>query len=155
MSLLKIILIYYLYRKFLIKGFQPPLRLDRSGTGGGVLFYVREKITFKEKHPYVSEFPDLECIFLEINIKKKLWLLVGTYNPCNSTIKQHLEKLSLYIDTLCTIYGNIVVIGDFNSEPTESKLMEFCNLHNFTNLIHEPTCFKNIVNPRCIDLILT
>ena len=27
--------------------------------------------------------------------------------------------------------------------------------HNFKNLVKEPTCFKNIENPSCIDLILT
>ena len=82
-------------------------------------------------------------------------LLVGIYNPCNSLIKQHLAKLSSYIDILGNGYDNIVVIGNFNSEPIENELKVFCNIYGFKNLIHEPTCFKNILNPKCIDLILT
>ena len=31
----------------------------------------------------------------------------------------------------------------------------FCNNYNFKNLVKEPTCFKNIEKPTCIDLILT
>ena len=31
----------------------------------------------------------------------------------------------------------------------------FCSLYNLKSLVHEPTCFKNIDNPSCIDLILT
>ena len=32
---------------------------------------------------------------------------------------------------------------------------EFCSLFNFFSLIKDPTCFKSVENPSCIDLILT
>ena len=32
---------------------------------------------------------------------------------------------------------------------------EFCYVYGFKNLIKEPTCYKNALNPTCIDLILT
>ena len=35
------------------------------------------------------------------------------------------------------------------------NLKNFCDLFNFKNLIKEPTCFKNLVNPTCTDLMLT
>ena len=31
----------------------------------------------------------------------------------------------------------------------------FCTTYNLKNLVKEPTCFKNVENPSCIDLILT
>ena len=31
----------------------------------------------------------------------------------------------------------------------------FCSSDNLKNLINEPTCFKNMDNPSCIDLALT
>ena len=31
----------------------------------------------------------------------------------------------------------------------------FCNTYNFKSLVKEPTCFKSIENPSCVDLILS
>ena len=46
-------------------------------------------------------------------------------------------------------------MGDFNSEPTETHMKEFINTYGLKNLVKEPTCYKNPMNPSCIDLILT
>ena len=35
------------------------------------------------------------------------------------------------------------------------NLKNVCDIYNFKNLIKEPMCFKNPVNPACIDLMLT
>ena len=47
------------------------------------------------------------------------------------------------------------MIGDFNSEIDEDAMSIFCTTYNLKNLVKEPTCFKNVENPSCIDLILT
>ena len=53
-------------------------------------------------------------------------------------------------------YENIILIGDFNSEMREDAMNTFCITYNLACLIREPnTCFKNIDNSSCIDLILT
>ena len=31
----------------------------------------------------------------------------------------------------------------------------FCSSYNLKNLINDPTCFKKMDNPSCIDLVLT
>ena len=66
--------------QFLIDGFIPPFRLDRNGYGGGVMIYVREGIPCKilDKHSTPEKF---EGICLEVNIRKRKWLLFGGYNP--------------------------------------------------------------------------
>jgi len=46
-------------------------------------------------------------------------------------------------------------MGDFNSETTENTMIDFCDTYGLSNLIKEPTCYKNLKNPSCIDLILT
>ena len=33
--------------------------------------------------------------------------------------------------------------------------MGFCDIYSFKHLVKEPTCYKNIENPKCIDLKLT
>ena len=49
----------------------------------------------------------------------------------------------------------MLLLGDFNSEIREIPMQNFCNIFNFFNLIKSPTCYKNVYNPTCIDLILT
>ena len=53
------------------------------------------------------------------------------------------------------IYDNFLIVGDFNSEMTESAMEKFCGTYHLHNLIKDPTCFKNPDKPSCIDLLLT
>ena len=46
-------------------------------------------------------------------------------------------------------------MGDFNTEPTDTALSNFCEIYNLKNLIKDKTCFKNPNKPSCIDLIIT
>ena len=52
-------------------------------------------------------------------------------------------------------YDNFLLLGDFNSEMSEDAMKDFCDTYCLSNMIKEPTCFKNILNPSSIDLILT
>ena len=52
-------------------------------------------------------------------------------------------------------YDHFLLLGDFNSEMKDDPMINFCETYNLSNLIKEPTCFKNPHNPSTIDLILT
>ena len=52
-------------------------------------------------------------------------------------------------------YKNVAFLGDFNAGIEETTMKSFCESYNLTNLIKQPTCFKNTKKPSCIDLILT
>ena len=52
-------------------------------------------------------------------------------------------------------YDTFVLLGDFNSEPNEPLMQEFLDSIGMRNLVKETTCYKNLQNPTCIDLILT
>ena len=52
-----------------------------------------------------------------------------------------------------TKYENIIIMGDFNMEPTDITMQNLCDVYNLYNLVKEPTCFKG--PPKCYDLILT
>ena len=53
------------------------------------------------------------------------------------------------------IYNNFFIVGDFSSKITESAMENFCGTYRLYNLIKDPTCFKNLDKPSCIDLLLT
>ena len=46
-------------------------------------------------------------------------------------------------------------MGDFNAEPNEPAISDFCEIYNTKNVKKEKTCFKNPKNTTFIDLILT
>ena len=60
------------------------------------------------------------------------------------------KNLALYSST----YENYIVLGDFNAEVDNNTISSFCDAFDLVNLIREPTCYKNLEKPSCIDLIL-
>ena len=62
-------------------------------------------------------------------------------------ISNHLSTISKSIDKFVSYYDNIIIFGDFNSEISEDKMREFCELYNLKNLVKDPTCYKNPQNP--------
>ena len=44
---------------------------------------------------------------------------------------------------------------DLSYEISVERMNRFCNTYYFKCLVKEPTCFNNINNPSCVDLILT
>ena len=62
--------------------------------------------------------------------------------------------MSKGLDNYISRYG-ILFLGDFNSQPSENCVNDFCNVYNLSNLVKKPTCYKNPDNPSCIDLFLT
>ena len=138
--------------QFLIESYSEPLRLDRSAFGGGLLLYIRKDIAFKKLELKVS---GIECIFSEITISKKKWLLIGFYNPDKSLIAKNISILEENVSHYLNSYDNILILGDFNAESTNDTMTDFASAYHLKNLIKSPTCFKSCDNPSCIDLILT
>ena len=97
----------------------------------------------------------IEGFYIEINLRKKKWLLCGSYNPNRDNIGNHLDSLSRNLALYSSTYENYIIIGDFNIEADSKEMSSFCDTFDFTSLIKEPTCYKNPDNPSCIDLILT
>ena len=140
--------------QFVIDGFSPPFRADHNKYAGGVIIYVRDDIPSRElkTHPHATNF---EGIFFEINLKKSKWLVFGGYNPHKDYISNFLNTLGPCLDHYMSRYDNFLLLGDFNSEMNENIMKTFCETFDLCNLIKEPTCFKSVLNPSTIDLILT
>ena len=75
--------------------------------------------------------------------------------PHKNSLSINIDFLRRELDLHSSNYENFILLGDFNSEMTDSNLNDFCNLYLLKNLIKKPTCFKNSENPKTIDLILT
>ena len=61
-------------------------RLDRNDNGGGILHYIREDIP----PTLMTSDMSIKSFYIEMNIRKKKWLLVCTYNPNENLISNHL-----------------------------------------------------------------
>ena len=94
-------------------------------------------------------------MFVEINLRKKKWLLNCSCNVQKSEIRKYLGAVGKNLDSYSSKYENFILFGDFNAEPTDNAIEEFMKVYNLKNLVKGPTCFKNLEKPSCIDLILT
>ena len=140
--------------KFFIEGYKEPIRLDRNRNGGGLLFFIRDDLDSKEikSHKLPKK---IEGIFIKLTIRNTKWLIMGGYNPDKKNISKFLDHVGKELDRFLPQYENLLLLGDFNSEMSEQDMKDFCETYNLTNLITDPTCFKSIENPSCIDVMLT
>ena len=116
------------------------------------MVFVREDIPSKV---ISKETLSIEGMFIELNFRKRKWLLSCSYNPNFNTITDHLEILRRNLDLYSVQYENLILLGDFNTDTNHSCMKTFCESYTLSSLIKEPTCYKNQQNPLCIDLILT
>ena len=83
----------FLSAQFILKNFGiPPYRLDRNSNCGELLLYVCEDIP--SKFPKVKSDCNIESICVEVNLRKKMWFINGSYNPNKSFLSNHFECLN-------------------------------------------------------------
>ena len=81
-------------------------RRDRNCFGGGLCLYVKDGITSKQLNQH-KENIDVEAIYLEINTRKRKWLIIGTYKPPSQSDSLFLENLLNNLSTYLEDYDNI------------------------------------------------
>ena len=107
-----------------------------------MILYVREDIPSKLKNSSCTNH-EKEHFVAELTLRKQKWLLICNYNLHKTRIKGHLECISKEIDSHSSKYDNFLLLGDFNSEPTEEAMKSFCQIYKFKNLLDKPTCYEN------------
>ena len=115
--------------------------------------YINEDIPFKIIQNS-SLPPTLEVLPIEINLGRFKFLLIGLYKPPSVSEKEFLLHLNKTHNFFSTKYENITLIGDFNMQPGNKNLKDFCDLNQLEHLILKPTCYKG-KTPSTIDLIIT
>ena len=76
---------------------------------------------------------DSETRLSEINLRKRKWLLNGSYKRTKSEISHHLECLNSILEEIRRKYENYGF---------------FCSLNGLKNLINKRTCYKNSEKPK-------
>ena len=64
----------------------------------------------------------VESFYIEIKIRKKKW----NKNKNKNLISNHLKEMGQNLDNYSSKYDNFILLGDLNSEPTESAVRDFC-----------------------------
>ena len=98
---------------------------------------------------------NLEGVFVELNFRRKKWLVCCSYNPQKLNITKHPDVTGKNLDLYSSRYENYLLLGGFNYEPSENAIIEFCKVYRLKNLVEGTKCYKNPEKPSCIDLILT
>ena len=115
--------------------------------------YINEDIPFKIIQNS-SPLPTLEVLPIGIKLGRFTFLLTGLYKPPSVSEKELLLHLNKTHNFFSTKYENITLIGDFNMQPGNKNLKDFCDLNQLEHLILKPTCYKG-KTPSTIDLIIT
>ena len=75
------------------------------------------------------------------------------YHSPSQNEEYYFNCLDKDLDTYSN-YGKALLVGDFHTEIIEHYIESFLYEHELSHLVKEKTCFKNMQNPSCIDLLL-
>ena len=93
--------------------------LYRCSNGIDLLIYIREDMPSRLLTEY--EPPrNLECLFVEINVRKKKCLLCCSYNSHKNNISSHLHHLNKDLNVYLKYYDNLLILR--NLETFNEKL---------------------------------
>ena len=134
--------------------FYKMFRKDRNKKGGGIILYVNEEILCKKIDMKVDNH-NIEAIFIEVNLRKEKWLMIGVYKPPSQSECDFVNTLQQSLSSLSQKYERFIIIGDLNMKIENEHLSSLIENFDLHSLISKPTCYKNKDNPSCIDLILT
>ena len=119
-----------------------------------ILACIKEDISSKLLNiSYIAS--DIECLGIEINLRKVKGIIICLYNQHKNYISNHLENLSKVLNRHLSQYERSLCIGEFNSEIIKVALKHFCHIYHLKNQGNVPTCYKNLLKPSCINLFLT
>ncbi|KAK3105198.1 hypothetical protein FSP39_019583 [Pinctada imbricata] len=139
-----------------IPGYNPPHTYIRPNRiGGGVSVYIKPEIPSKRRPDL--EVPNIECVWLEINMNKKKILLGSFYRPPDSS-SDYWNLINHSIDlAFNSKIDNIIVTGDFNCNQisnNHNEIKKISDAFTLFQLISEPTHYTES-SSSLIDLILT
>ena len=101
-------------------GYKTPYRLDVSDTSGGLMVYVKKGLPSLQLTSF-SIPKDIQIIPIEIRLKNMKWLIISIYRPPKQDLRYFLSILVSLMDFFN--YERCVIIGDFNAEPSDVRMI--------------------------------
>ena len=135
---------------FVINNYQKPMRRDRNECGGGLMQFVRKGVVCNRVSTFES--PIIKIICSELMIFKKKWAIFGIYRPPDaSNLEPFFRELSSCLNTVFDKYDIVMIMGDIKSDthdiqhPGYAKVLSFCDVFGFTNLVKNKTFSQKII----------
>ena len=79
---------------------------------------------------------------MSLNSERESHLLCCSYNSKYSQISHHLKEIGEDLDVLTSKYDNIILMGNFNAEPADAVVSDFCEIYNLKNIIRKRLILK-------------
>ena len=105
----------------MIDGHSKPYCFDWNRNGGGVLIHIREDkpSNLLAVHKLLH---GIEEIFVELNLRKKKWLIFGSHNPLSQSDDYFFHQVKS-LDMYGRFYERFMLIGKFTQVNSESKFI--------------------------------
>ena len=107
---------------------------DHIARGGGLLFYVNQDLNCKVLNKYPTR-QNLAILVLELKLSKANWPVIGTYKPPSLSDIAFTSEISNILTFYWSTHDSILLMGDFNMTPDNSKLSELIADHELCTLI--------------------
>ena len=141
-------------------------RLDREmyrdKRGGGVCIYINSNISFD----IITDFNELlgmniEFLYIKLRpYKQKSINLIGIYRPPDGKYKEFIQHTTKILNQIDSIRSNTILVGDFNIDYNNKKLVQSSNLdilenkYNLKQIVQGNTRITDTTST-CIDLLYT
>lgn len=123
------------------------IQINGNDRAGSILVYVRKDIWSKL---IKTNLPNPEDFFLELNLRKRKWVISYSYNPHNQTVFSHTEIMGKAVVSLSSKFENFLIIGDFTAQTSDTFVKDLYDFYSFKHLIKKTTCYENPINAKCI-----
>ena len=135
-------------------------RADRNCHGGGIIAYIRNDLPHRRRNDIeIMIAPPVEALVIEVIIRNQSWLFICLYSPHNKHKHVCCNSIDALLNTADVNRSSTVfIIGDLNINALCKRdfqcLKDVMDVHDLSNLIDEPTCFKS-ENNSLLDFIIT
>ena len=89
----------------------------------GIRLYIRENVP---SNLLATDKEPIESLYVELNLRNEKYLINCFYNPHKTMIKNHLEKLSNFLDLHSSKHKKMLILGDFDVGIDEPHMKPFC-----------------------------
>ena len=99
--------------------------------------YVNQDIAVRRTE--YNSLSNIESICLELNLRKRKWLVISIYKPPSYSEDAFIKSLFSCLTNASKEFDNIVLLGDFSLTAENTKMEQLLNTSSLKSLITLPT----------------